>query len=143
VFNSLSRHTTAGKLRWVSLTAAILVYIQCLLGGLVGSRWALHQCFGGSQLCAVMNSHIIGVVPATLVTLAVVFMAWRTPVPSSYLEKTCLGSWGSGGSASPLRGCDLLPTFTSGTLNITHHTVGAALFGTLVALTTLGMRDVS
>ncbi len=134
--------TTAGKLRWVSLTAAILVYIQCLLGGLVGSRWALHQCFGGSQLCAVMNSHIIGVVPATLGTLAVVFMAWRTPALHPSLRKL---AWVAGGVVvvQVLLG---VATFylhlQVEPLTVTHHTVGAALFGTLVALTTLGMRDV-
>ena len=133
--------TTAGKLRWVSLTAAILVYIQCLLGALVGSRWALHQCFGGSQLCAVMNSHIIGVVPATLATLSVVFMAWRTPALHPTLRKL---AWVAGGIVvlQVLLG---VATFylrlQVEPLTVTHHTVGAALFATLVALTTLGMRD--
>ncbi|MDJ0659269.1 MAG: heme A synthase [Crocosphaera sp.] len=133
--------TTAGKLRWASLTAAILVYIQCLLGALVGSRWALHQCFGGSQLCAVMNSHIIGVVPATLATLTVVFMAWRTPALHPTLRKL---AWVAGGIVvvQVLLG---VATFylrlQVEPLTVTHHTVGAALFATLVALTTLGMRD--
>ncbi|ACB53947.1 putative cytochrome oxidase assembly [Crocosphaera subtropica ATCC 51142] len=133
--------TTARKLRWVSLTAAILVYIQCLLGALVGSRWALHQCFGGSQLCAVMNSHIIGVVPATFATLTVVFMAWRTPALHPTLRKL---AWVAGGVVvlQVLLG---VATFylhlQVEPLTVTHHTVGAALFATLVALTTLGMRD--
>ncbi|MDJ0509096.1 MAG: heme A synthase [Crocosphaera sp.] len=133
--------TTAGKLKWVSLSAAILVYIQCLLGGLVGSRWALHQCFGGSQLCAVMNSHIIGVVPATLGTLTVVFMAWRTPALHPTLRKL---AWIVGGVVllQILLG---VATFylhlQVEPLTVTHHTVGAALFATLVALTTLAMRD--
>ncbi|MGK7956080.1 MAG: heme A synthase [Crocosphaera sp.] len=133
--------TTAGKLRWASLTAAVLVYIQCLLGALVGSRWALHQCFGGSQLCAVMNSHIIGVVPATLATLTVVFMAWRTPALHPTLRKL---AWVAGGIVvvQVLLG---VATFylrlQVEPLTVTHHTVGAALFATLVALTTLGMRD--
>ncbi|MDJ0580078.1 heme A synthase [Crocosphaera sp.] len=133
--------TTAGKLRWASLTAAILVYVQCLLGALVGSRWALHQCFGGSQLCAVMNSHIIGVVPATLATLTVVFMAWRTPALHPTLRKL---AWVAGGIVvlQVLLG---VATFylrlQVEPLTVIHHTVGAALFGTLVALTTLGMRD--
>ncbi len=135
--------TTAGKLRWASLIAAILVYIQCLLGALVGSRWALHQCFGGSQLCAVMNSHIIGVVPATVATLTVVFMAWRTPALHPTLRKL---AWIAGGVVllQVLLG---VATFylhlQVEPLTVTHHTVGAALFVTLVALTTLGMRDVS
>ena len=133
--------TTAGKLKWVSLSAAILVYIQCLLGGLVGSRWALHQCFGGSQLCAVMNSHIIGVVPATLGTLTVVFMAWRTPALHPTLRKL---AWVAGGVVilQVLLG---VATFylhlQVEPLTVTHHTVGAVLFATLVALTTLTIRD--
>ncbi len=133
--------TTAGKLRWASLTAAILVYVQCLLGALVGSRWALHQCFGGSQLCAVMNSHIIGVVPATLATLTVVFIAWRTPALHPTLRKL---AWVAGGIVvlQVLLG---VATFylrlQVEPLTVIHHTVGAALFATLVALTTLGMRD--
>ena len=133
--------TTAGTLRWVSLTAAILVYVQCLLGALVGSRWALHQCFGGSQLCAVMNSHIIGVVPATLATLAVVATAWRTPALHPTLRKL---AWVAGGIVvlQVLLG---VATFylhlQVEPLTVTHHTVGAALFATLVALTTLGLRE--
>ncbi|WP_339390321.1 heme A synthase [Crocosphaera watsonii] len=133
--------TTAGTLRWVSLTAAILVYVQCLLGALVGSRWALHQCFGGSQLCAVMNSHIIGVVPSTLATIAVVATAWRTPALHPTLRKL---AWVAGGIVvlQVLLG---VATFylhlQVEPLTVTHHTVGAALFATLVALTTLGMRD--
>lgn len=136
-------NATAGKLRWASLIAAILVYIQCLLGALVGSRWALHQCFGGSQLCAVMNSHIIGVVPATLATLTVVFIAWRTPALHPTLRKL---AWIVGGVVllQVLLG---VATFylhlQVEPLTVTHHTVGAALFVTLVTLTTLGMRDVS
>ena len=69
---------TVGKLPILGLTASVLVYLQSLLGALVGSRWALHQCFGISQLCNVMYSHIGGVVPPTVVTLAVVIVSWRT-----------------------------------------------------------------
>ncbi|ACK64357.1 cytochrome oxidase assembly [Rippkaea orientalis PCC 8801] len=132
---------TAGKLRWSGLAAAILVYLQCLLGGLVGSRWALHQCFGGSQLCDVMNSHILGVFPATIATLTVVGMAWRTPALHPLLRKL---SWGVGGIVilQVLLG---VATFRLHLqvepLTVAHHTVGAALFGTLVALTTLALRD--
>lgn len=134
---------TAGNLRWAGLIAAILVYIQCLLGGLVGSRWALHQCFGSSQLCTVMNSHIIGVFPATLATLTVVFIAWRTPALHPLLRKL---AWVAGGVVvlQILLG---VATFylhlQVEPLTVTHHTVGAALLGTLVALTTLAIRDLS
>ena len=129
------------KLRWAGLIAAILVYLQCLLGGLVGSRWALHQCFGGSQLCDVMNSHIIGVFPATIATLTVVWMAWRNVAFDSLLRKL---SWVVGGIVvlQVLLG---VATFRLHLqvepLTVAHHTVGAALFGTLVALTTLALRE--
>ena len=37
---------TAGQLSWLGCLAVVLIYAQSLLGGLVGSRWAAHQCFG-------------------------------------------------------------------------------------------------
>ena len=130
-----------GKLPWVGLTAAILVYLQSLLGGLVASRWALHQCFGVSQLCTVMNSHIAGVVPATLTTLAVVFMAWRTPALHPTLR------W----LANLAAGLVVLQILLGiGTfrlhlqvepLTVAHQAVGAALLGALVAFTVLALRD--
>jgi cytochrome c oxidase assembly protein subunit 15 len=130
-----------GKLPWVGLTAAILVYLQSLLGGLVASRWALHQCFGVSQLCTVMNSHIAGVVPATLATLAVVFMAWRTPALHPTLRRL----------ANLAAGLVVLQILLGiGTfrlhlqvepLTVAHQAVGAALLGALVAFTVLALRD--
>jgi heme a synthase len=69
---------TVGRLPWVSLTAAVLVYLQSLSGGLVGSRWALHQCLWGSQLCSVMNTHLIGVVPASALTYKLHCDGWLT-----------------------------------------------------------------
>ncbi|MDJ0681741.1 MAG: heme A synthase, partial [Xenococcaceae cyanobacterium MO_167.B52] len=75
------------SLRWWGLAAAILVYLQSLLGGLVGSRWALHQCFGGFQLCNVMNSHIIGVFPPTITTMILVWLARRKPGLSPVLKR--------------------------------------------------------
>jgi cytochrome c oxidase assembly protein subunit 15 len=133
--------STAGKLSPVAMTAAILVYIQCLLGGLVGSRWALHQCFGASQLCTVMNSHIIGVFPATIATLAVVFLAWRTPALHPVLRQL---AWVCGGIVA-LQVLLGVATFRLHLqvepLTVAHHTVGAALFGTLLTLTTLSIRD--
>ncbi len=130
-----------GKLPWVGLTAAILVYLQSLLGGLVASRWALHQCFGVSQLCTVMNSHIAGVVPATLATLAVVFMAWRTPALHPTLRR--LANLAAGlvvlqillGIATFRLHLQVEP------LTVAHQAVGAALLGALVAFTILALRD--
>lgn len=131
----------AGKLPWVGLTAAILVYLQSLLGGLVASQWALHQCFGGSQLCTVMNSHIAGVVPATLATLVVVVMAWRRPALHTTLRQ--LANLAAGlvvlqiilGVATFRLHLQVEP------LTVAHQAIGAALLGALVAFTVFAFRD--
>jgi cytochrome c oxidase assembly protein subunit 15 len=133
----------AGKLPWISLSAAILVYLQSLLGGLVGSRWALHQCFEASQLCTVMNSHIVGVVPATMATMAVVVMAWRTPALHPLLRKLA----NIAGGLLVLQVVLGVATFRLHLqvepLTVTHQAVGAVLLGTLVALTVLAWRDLN
>jgi len=132
---------TAGKLSWLGLTAAILVYLQSLLGGLVASRWALHQCFGASQLCAVMNSHIAGVVPATLATLILAIAAWRTPALHPTLRQL---AWLAAGFvvAQILLG---VATFylhlQVEPLTVAHQAMGAALLGTLVAFSVFALRD--
>ncbi|NEO33312.1 MAG: heme A synthase [Symploca sp. SIO3C6] len=132
---------TVGKLPWIGLTAAILVYLQSLLGGLVASRWALHQCFGGFELCMVMNSHIAGVVPATLATLVVVGMAWRTPALHAILRR--LASLAAG--LVVLQVILGVATFRLHlqveTLTVAHQAIGAVLLGALVAFTVLAFRD--
>lgn len=130
-----------GKLPWVGLTSAILVYVQSILGGLVGSQWALHQCFGYHQLCTVMNSHIAGVVPATAATLTLVVMAWRTRDLHPTLRR--LASWA--GMLVVLQIALGVATFyfrlQVETLTVSHQATGAALLGTLVAFTVLALRD--
>ena len=122
------------------LSAAIFVYVQSILGGLVGSRWALHQCFGNSELCTVMNSHLIGVVPATLSCVAVVISIWRNPnLPKYYgvFAKIVSGL---------LVAQILLGTATFKlhlqveTLTVAHQSIGAMLLGTLVVITVLFWR---
>jgi heme a synthase len=132
---------TIGNLPWVGLTAAILIYLQSLLGALVGSRWALHQCFGGSQLCTVMYSHLLGIVPPTVATLAVVFFSWRTPALHPALRR--LANMAGGllllqlllGVATFKLHLQVEP------LTVSHQAVGAALLGTLVVFTVLALRD--
>ena len=133
----------AGKLRWLGLSAAALVYLQSILGGLVGSRWALHQCFGGSQLCNVMNAHIIGVVPPTLATIAVVWFAWKTPGLNKQLRILA-------NSAAALISLQILLGIATFKLHlqvepltVTHQAVGASLLGVLIAFTVLAIRDYS
>ena len=125
---------------WLSLSAAIFVYIQSIIGGLVGSRWALHQCFGNSELCMVMNSHIIGVVPATLGSIAVIIAVWRNPTLPKYYRQ--LATIVSGllitqillGVATFKLHLQVAP------LTVIHQSVGAMLLGTLVVLTVLLWR---
>lgn len=131
----------AGNLPLFSLIAAILVYAQSLLGALVGSRWALHQCLAGQELCGVMYSHIVGVVPPTVATLIVVFLAWRTPALHPALRH--LANMAGGllvlqillGVATFRLHLQIEP------LTVAHQTVGAALLGVLVGFTVLAIRD--
>ncbi|OKH36635.1 heme A synthase [[Phormidium ambiguum] IAM M-71] len=132
---------TANKLAWVSLIAAFLIYFQSLLGALVGSQWALHQCLSDSSLCTVMNNHIAGVVPATLGVLAVVIMAWRTAGlhPNLRLLANISGA---------LLICQIalgVATFRLRLqvepLTVSHQAIGAALLATLVIFNVLAWRD--
>ncbi len=133
--------SSARKLSWFGLSAAVLVYLQSILGGLVGSRWALHQCFGGSQLCNVMNAHILGVVPPTLATVAVVWLAWKTPGLHPNLRLLA-------NTAAALVSLQILLGIATFKLHlqvepltVTHQAVGASLLGVLIAFTVLAMRD--
>ncbi len=132
---------SVGKLPWISLTAAVLIYLQSLSGALVGSRWAVHQCLGGSQLCTVMNSHLWGVLPATLSVLLVGFFAWRTPALHPALRNLAYLALG----LLVLQVILGVATFTLHLqvepLTVAHHTTGATLLGTLVCFTVLGLRD--
>lgn len=130
-----------GKLAWVGVSAATLVYFQSLLGALVGSRWALHQCLTIKELCAVMNSHLIGVIPATVSVIILVIGAWRSPGLHPTLRQLSLFS----GVLVILQILLGVATFRLHlqveTLTVTHQVVGAALLGTLVAFSVLALRD--
>lgn len=130
-----------GNLPWLSLTAAILVYVQSILGALVGSRWALHQCLTGQQLCGIMHSHIAGVVPPTLATLAVVFLSWRTPALHPALRRLANMAGGLLGLQILLGVATLRLHLQVEPLTVAHQFVGASLLGVLVAFTVLAMRD--
>ncbi len=133
---------TATKLPWLGLTTAVLVYLQCLLGGLVASRWAAHQCFAGFELCTVMNSHLVGVLPPTIATLGVVVMAWRTPALHPTLRQAAnlalfflVLQIGVGVATFRLH-LQVEP------LTVAHQTIGALLLASLTVLTVLAWRDV-
>ncbi|MBN8560678.1 heme A synthase [Leptolyngbya boryana CZ1] len=132
---------TVGKLRWFGVAATGFVYLQSILGGLVSSQWALHQCFGQSQLCSVMNSHIAGIVPPTIAVLSLVILAWRTPALHPLLRRLI-----------NVAGLLLVLQLTLGVatfklrlqvepLTVAHQATGAALLGTLLVFTVLALRD--
>jgi heme a synthase len=129
-----------GNLRWFGLGAAGLVYGQSILGALVASQWALHQCFGTQQLCLVMNRHLIGIVPATLATLVVVILAMRHKgLPKGLRSVIHVAGF--------LLLCQLLIGFATfrlrlqvEPLTVAHQAIGALLLGSLIAFTVLTWR---
>ena len=133
----------SGQLTGIGIVATSLVYVQCLLGGLVGSRWAIHQCLNValSELCNVMNNHLIGVVPATLATLALVFLTLRSPNLNPIFRKIALTAGGLLIIQILLGLATLHLHLQVEPLTVAHHLVGASLFGTLMAFSTLALRD--
>ncbi len=136
-----SNFTIPRSLGVSGLIAATLIYLQSLLGGLVASRWALHQCFGNSQLCTVMNSHIIGVVPPTLAIALLCWRVYRTPNLTRNLRTLSIVA----GSLVILQILLGIATFSLHLqvepLTVTHQAVGATLLGVLVAFTVLAFRE--
>lgn len=133
---------TVGYLPWVSLGAALLVYLQSLSGGLVGSRWALHQCLGGlGSLCTVMNAHLLGVVPASLAVLVLVVLSWRTPALHKALRTLTNLSFGFLLLQVLLGVATFRLHLQVELLTVSHQMIGACLLGTLVCFTVFGLRD--
>lgn len=132
---------TSERMTWFGLGAAILVYLQSILGGLVASQWALHQCFASQELCTLMNSHLVGVVPASLASILVLVKAIRTPALHpllrrlSYAVGILLLAQVALGVATYKLELQVEP------LTVMHQSVGAALLATLVAFTVLAWRD--
>ncbi|MGL5035369.1 MAG: COX15/CtaA family protein [Microcystaceae cyanobacterium] len=136
---------TAGKLPGISAIATIFVYIQCLLGGLVGSRWAAHQCLNIAltQFCNVMNSHLLGVIPATLGVLICAWLAWRTPALNPLLRQLSFTATGLVALQILLGVATLKLHLQVEPLTVAHHAIATGLWGTMLALTVLGLRDQS
>ena len=134
---------TAGKLPWISLLAAVLVYVQSILGALVASQWALHQCLTDSGLCLVMHSHIAGVIPPTLATVTLVILAWRTPALHPTLRKLANIATGLVMLQILLGVATFKLRLQVEPLTVSHQAIGAALLGTLVTFTVLALRDTS
>lgn len=132
---------TSARLQTVGATAVILIYLQSLLGGLVASRWAVHQCLGNSQLCRVMDSHLLAVIPATLSVLLLVVLAWRTPALHPSLKNLAALAGGLVSLQILLGVATLRLHLQVEPLTVAHHTVAAALLASLVAFSALSVRD--
>lgn len=133
-----------GSARWLRIAAAIAalwVYGQSLLGGLVSSQWAVHQCLYGDRLCGVLNSHLVGVVPATLSVLGVVIVAWRSPALAPLLRQLSFSLLLVVALQVALGWSTLQLKLQVPALTVAHQMVGATLLGLLVAISTLAWRD--
>ena len=128
------------KLAWLGLTAMFLVYVQSILGALVASQWALHQCFATQDMCIVLNTHLVGVIPATIASIAVVVMSWLTKMIQPSLRRI-----------ASVAGLLVIAQVAIGyatyklhlqvePLTIAHQATGSALLGSLVCFTVLAFR---
>jgi cytochrome c oxidase assembly protein subunit 15 len=132
---------SVGYLPWLGLGAVLLVYVQSLLGALVASQWALHQCFAAGELCWVMNSHLLGVAPATLGVLAVAVATGLRRKRIPRLLKF-LGH-GSVGLLLAQVGIGVLTyhyRLQVEPLTVAHQMMGAALLACLLGFTVLAWR---
>lgn len=141
--NFVNEQRNSIKLPWLGLTAAVLVYLQSILGALVASQWALHQCFATQDMCIVLNAHLIGVIPATLASIALVVTAWLSKEISPVLRR-----------AATIAGLLVIVQIAIGygtyklhlqvePLTIAHQATGSALLGTLVCFAVLAFRATS
>jgi cytochrome c oxidase assembly protein subunit 15 len=130
------------KLAWLGLSAAILVYLQSILGALVASQWALHQCFATQDMCIVLNTHLLGVIPATIASIAVVVSSWLNKAIAPLLRRTAtivgllvIAQVAIGYATYKLH-LQIEP------LTIAHQATGSALLGTLVIFTVLAFKAI-
>jgi cytochrome c oxidase assembly protein subunit 15 len=134
---------TSSKIAWLGLSAAVLVYFQSILGALVASQWALHQCFATQDMCVVLNSHLIGVIPATMASIAVVVTVWLNKAISPILRR--VGTFAGFlvltqvaiGYATYKLHLQVEP------LTIAHQATGSALLGTLVCFAVLAFATIN
>lgn len=132
---------TAGPLVWLGGSAAVLVYLQSLLGGLVGSRWAAHQCFGLAELCQVVNAHLLGIAPPTLTIVGLAVWTWRRPGLDRQLRFLANLALGLLALQIALGVLTFRLHLQIAPLTVSHQAVGAALLGSLVCFTVLAWRD--
>ncbi|MEM9151348.1 MAG: COX15/CtaA family protein [Cyanobacteria bacterium P01_F01_bin.3] len=136
------RGTGAVKnLHWFGLVSVLCVYGQSILGALVASRWAAHQCLASSSLCHVLTRHYVGVVPATLSVLLVLYLSWRTPALHPWLRRLTLAGLGLLLLQVSLGLSTLKFHLQLVTLTVAHQAVGASLLGVCIVYSVIAIRD--
>jgi heme a synthase len=137
---TLNRVILPTKLWKVGAIAMALIYGQSLLGGLVATRWALHQCFGQQQLCNVMNNHLMGVVPATLSVITLVVLALKTTELPKAL-RSLVHTMGLILMSQVLLGYATFRLHLQvEPLTVMHQVIGALLLGSIALFTVLAYR---
>jgi heme a synthase len=130
-----------GPLLGLSVLAAVCSYIQVILGGLVASQWALQSCIGDGILCQIMNNHLFGVIPTTLLVLIIGGTAWRMktyPLQIRRLSWVAVGLlflqivWGVTAFKIQL---------TAPLITVAHLVTGVTLVASLVALVVFTWRE--
>ncbi|MDX1977195.1 MAG: COX15/CtaA family protein [Pseudanabaenaceae cyanobacterium bins.68] len=120
---------------WIGLAACVAIYGQSILGALVSSQWAVHQCLAETApFCGVLQNHFIGVVPATVFSLIVGYLAWqKKPALGIPIVLLLLVQIGLGITTYRLQ--LQLPMIT-----VCHQIVGACLLASMVTFTTLSFQ---
>jgi heme a synthase len=131
----------AGNLYLYGGVAALCIYLQSVLGALVASRWAVHQCLDTAQLCQVLNSHMVSAVPASLSVLLVAYRTWRTAALHPTLRQFVRMAIGLLALQIAIGVSTLRLHLQVEWLTVSHQVIGATLFGTLVLFSMIALRD--
>jgi heme a synthase len=121
--------------------AALCVYLQSILGALVASRWAVHQCLDTALLCQVLHSHVIGAVPVSLSVLILSYRAWKTPALHPYLRRLYQIALTLLAIQIAIGVSTLHLHLQVEWLTVLHQAVAASLFGTLILFSVIALRD--
>jgi heme a synthase len=131
----------SGNLYVYGSVSAICIYLQSILGALVASRWAVHQCLDTALLCRVLHSHMISAVPAGLSILLLVYRVGRTPALHPLLRRLSQVALGLLVLQIGIGVSTLHLHLQVEWLTVSHQAIAAALFGTLILFSVIALRD--
>ena len=94
-------------------------------------------------MCIVLNAHLLGVIPATFASIALVITSWLTKLTSAILRRV-----------SAIAGLLVIAQVAIGyatyklhlqvePLTVAHQAIGSALLGTLICFTVLAFRAIN